>query len=234
MLRFTSFCPTLACTIPLLFFFSLLAVDPPHPLDELIQGTRKLAVNLRHEVSNHLHKRLPVNWQYGVLGHLCFDVCSAPPIMVHAELFRVVLSTLFHISCWCMLSPHRRQCMPSTHIVFSLMGDTYEWNATVDAFLSTHDPSWLMVFYQIFDQFTEAVNANWNSDPEDVPVGSPVGVVSDQRKRMVRFQQESICWSQFLCYLASMGNTQASYISLLELPPFLSKHPKSRFCENTS
>ncbi len=41
--------------ILLFFFVSLLAVDPPHPFDELIQGTRRLVVNLRHEVSNHLH-----------------------------------------------------------------------------------------------------------------------------------------------------------------------------------
>ncbi len=59
-----------AHVILLFFFFSLLAVDPPHPLDELIQGTRRSAVNLWREVSNHLHKRLPVNRQCGVSGHL--------------------------------------------------------------------------------------------------------------------------------------------------------------------
>ncbi len=137
------------------FYLSLLAVDPPHLLDELNQGTRRLAVNLRREDSNHLHNRLPVNWQCSVSGHLRFDVCLAPPIMVHAELFRVVLATLFHIFCWCMLSPHCRQCMPSAHIMFSLMGETCKWNATVDAFLLTHNPSCLMHFYQIFDQVTE-------------------------------------------------------------------------------
>jgi hypothetical protein len=42
--------------ILLFFFFSLLALDLPHPLDELIQGTRRLAVNLWREVSNHLHE----------------------------------------------------------------------------------------------------------------------------------------------------------------------------------
>jgi hypothetical protein len=203
--------------ILLFFFFSLLAADPPHPLDELIQGTRRLAVNLWREVSNHLHQRFPVNRQCSVSGHLRFDVCSAPPIMVHAELFRVVLATLFHIWRWCMLSPHRHQCMPSAHIMFSLMGETCKWNATVDAFLSTHDPSQLMEFYQIFDQVTEKVNANQNSNPEDVPVVLPVGVISDQCKQVVRFWQESI-WSQFLHYLASMGQTHTSYISLLELP----------------
>jgi hypothetical protein len=174
--------------ILLFFFFSLLAVDPPHPLDELIQGTRRLAVNLRREVSDHLHERLPVNQQCSVSGHLHFDVCSAPPIMVHAELFRVVLATLFHICHWCMLlSPHRCQCMPSAHIMFSSMGETCKWNATVNAFLSTHDPSRLMDFYQIFDQVTVRVNANRNSNPEDVPVVLPVGVISDQRKRVVGF-----------------------------------------------
>jgi hypothetical protein len=203
--------------MPYFFFvFSLLAVDPSHPLDEVIQGTKKLAVNLRHEVSDHLHKRLPVNRQCGVSGPLRFDVCSASPIMVHTELFRVVLPTLFHICRWCMLSPRHRQCMPSAHIVFSLMGDTCEWNATINAFLLTHDPSWLMDFYQIFDQVTEGVNANWNSDPDYVPVGSPVGVVLDQHKWMVGFWQESI-WSQFLRYLASIRNIHTSYISLLEL-----------------
>jgi hypothetical protein len=151
------------------FFFSLLAVDPPHPLDELIQGTRRLAVNLRREVSNHLHKRLPVNQQCSVSGHLRFDVCLAPPIMVHAELFRVVLATLFHMCCWCMLSPHHCQCMPSAHIMFSLMGETCKYNATVDAFLSTHNPSRLMDFYQIFDQVIERVNANRNSNPVPTP-----------------------------------------------------------------
>jgi hypothetical protein len=60
--------------------------------------------------------------------------------------------------------------MPSAHIVFSLMGDTCKWNTTVDAFLSTHNLSWLMDFYQIFDQVTEEVNANQNSNPEDVPI----------------------------------------------------------------
>jgi hypothetical protein len=133
------------------FFFSLLAVDPPHLLDELIQGTRRFVVDLRREVSDHLHERSPVNRQCSVSGHLHFDVCSAPPIMVHAELFRVVLATFFHICCWCMLSHHCRQCMPSAHIMFSLMGEPCKWNATLDAFLSTHNPSWLMGFYQIFD-----------------------------------------------------------------------------------
>jgi hypothetical protein len=203
--------------ILIFFFFSLLAVDLPHLLDELIQGTRRLVVNLQCEVSNHLHKRSPVNWQCGVSGHLRFDVSSAPSLMVHAELFRVVLPTLFHICCWCMLSPHCCQCMPSTHIMFSLTGDTCEWNAPANAFLLTHNPSWLMNFYQIFDHVTEGVNTNRNSNPEDVPVGSPVGVVSDQRKQVVRFWQESI-WSQFLHYLASMEKTHTSYISLLELP----------------
>jgi hypothetical protein len=136
--------------------------------------------------------------------------------MLHAELFRIVLPTLFQICCWCMLSPHCCQCMPSAHIVFFLMGDTCKWNATVNAFLSTHDPSQLMDFYQIFDQVTEEVNANRNSNPEDVPVGLPVGVISDQHKLMVGFWQEPI-WSQFLRYLASIGNTHASYISVLEL-----------------
>jgi hypothetical protein len=198
------------------FFFSLLAVDPPHPLSELIQGTRRLAVNLRREVSDHLHKRSPVNWQCSVSGHLHFNVCSAPPMMVHAELFRVVLATLFHICCWCMLSPHRRQCMSSAHIMFSLMGETCKWNVTVDAFLSTHDPSWLIDFYQIFDRVTEKINANRNSDPKDVPVVLPVEVILDQRKWVVGFWQESI-WSQFLHYLASMGQTHTSYNSHLEL-----------------
>ncbi len=46
--------------ILLFFFFNLLAVDLPHPLDELIQGTRRLAINLWREVSDHLHQRLPV------------------------------------------------------------------------------------------------------------------------------------------------------------------------------
>jgi hypothetical protein len=75
-----------------------------------------------------------VNWQCGVSGHLRFDVCSAPLIMLHAELFRVVLPTLLHICRWCKLSTHRCQCMPSAHNVFSSMGDTCKWNATVDAF----------------------------------------------------------------------------------------------------
>ncbi len=202
--------------ILLFLFFSLLAVDPPHPLDKLIQGTRRLPVNLRHEVSDHLHKRLPVNWQWSVSGHLHFDVSLAPPIMVHAELFRVVLATLFHICCWCMLSPHCRQCMTSAHIMFSSMGETCKWNATVDAFLLTHNPSWLMNFYQIFDQVTARVNANRNN-AEDVPVVLPVGVISDQRKQVAGFWQESI-WFQFLRYLASMGQTHTFYISLLELP----------------
>jgi hypothetical protein len=51
-----------------------------------------------------------------------------------------------------------------------------------------------MDFYQIFDQVTEGVNANLNSDPEDVSVGSPVHIVLDQHKWMVGFWQESI-WS---------------------------------------
>ena len=58
---------------------------------------------------------------------------------------------------------------------------------------------------------------NRNSNPEDVPVVLPVGVILDQRKQVVGFRQESI-WSQFLRYLASMGQTHTSYISLLELP----------------
>jgi hypothetical protein len=99
--------------------------------------------------------------------------------------------------------------MPSAHNVFSSMGDTCKWNTNVNAFLSTHNPSRLMDFYQIFDQVLEGVNANWNSDPEEVPAGLPVGIILDQRKRVVRFWQESI-WPRFLHYLASMGNTHAS------------------------
>jgi hypothetical protein len=49
-----------------------------------------------------------------------------------------------------------------------------------------------------------------------VPVVLPARVILDQRKRVVGFWQESI-WSQFLRYLASMGQTHTSYISLLEL-----------------
>ncbi len=74
-----------------------------------------------------------------------------------------------------------------------------------------------MDFYQIFDQVTERFIANRNSNPEDVPVVLPVGVISDQRKRVVGFWQESI-WSQFLRFLASKGQTHTFYISLLELP----------------
>ncbi len=96
------------------------------------------------------------------------------------------------------------------------MGDTCKWNATIDAFLLTRDPSQQMDFYHIFDQIPDGVNANVKSNPEEVPVGSPVGIVSDQRKQAVRFRQESI-WSRFLRYFASIGNTHASYISLLEL-----------------
>jgi hypothetical protein len=107
--------------------------------------------------------------------------------------------------------------MPSAHDVFSLMGDTYKWNATVDAFLSTHNSRRLMDFYQIFDQVPEGVDANWNSNPEEVPVRLPVGIVLDHHKWAVGFRQETI-WSRFLHYLASMGSTHASYISLLELP----------------
>ncbi len=66
-----------------------------------------------------------------------------PPIMVHAELVRVVLLTLFHICCWCKLSTHCCQCMPYTHNALSLMGDTCKWNATVNTFLLTHNLSWL-------------------------------------------------------------------------------------------
>jgi hypothetical protein len=73
-----------------------------------------------------------------------------------------------------------------------------------------------MDFYQIFDQFPEGVNANWNSVSEEVPVGLPVSIVLHQRKRVAGFRQESI-WPRFLHYLESMGNTHASYISLLKL-----------------
>ncbi len=127
-----------------------------------------------------------------VVSQVISVLMSAWPLLLHAELFRVVLETLFHICCWCMLSPHYCQCTPSAHIMFSLMGETCNWNATVNAFLSTHNPSRLMDFYQIFDQVTERVNVNWNSDPEDVPVVLPVGVMSDQRKQVVGFWLESI------------------------------------------
>jgi hypothetical protein len=48
--------------ILLFLFFSILAVDLPHPLDELIQDTRRLVVNLWREVLDHLHERLTVDW----------------------------------------------------------------------------------------------------------------------------------------------------------------------------
>jgi hypothetical protein len=72
--------------------------------------------------------------------------------------------------------------MPSSHNMFSSMGDTCEWNATISALLSTHNPRWLVDFYQIFDQVPEGVNANRNKDPEEVPVGLPVSIVLRQRK----------------------------------------------------
>jgi hypothetical protein len=89
------------------------------------------------------------------------------------------------------------------------MGDTCKWNATIDAFLLNHDPSRLMDFYQIFDQVPEGVNTTQNSNPEGVPIGPPVGIVSRQRKRVAGFRQESI-WSRFIHYLVSMGNTDTS------------------------
>jgi hypothetical protein len=72
--------------------------------------------------------------------------------------------------------------MPSSHNVFSSMGDTCEWNATTNAFLSIHNPCWPVDFYQIFDQIPEGVNAIRNRDPDEVPVGLPVGIVLRQRK----------------------------------------------------
>jgi hypothetical protein len=84
--RFGVMVTYLTHVILLFFFFSLLAVDPPHPLDDLIQDTMRLTVNLWHEVSDYLHKRSTVNWQCGVSGHLNFDVRLPPHIMVQAEL----------------------------------------------------------------------------------------------------------------------------------------------------
>ncbi len=77
--RFGVMVTYLTCVILLFFFSSILAVYPPHPLDELIQDTWRSAVNLRREVSDHGHKRSLVNQQCGVSGHLRFDVCLAPP-----------------------------------------------------------------------------------------------------------------------------------------------------------
>jgi hypothetical protein len=97
------------------------------------------------------------------------------------------------------------------------MGDTCKWNATVDDFLSTHSPSWLMDYCQILDQVPEGVNENRNSDPEEVPVGLAVSIISHQRQQVDGFRQKLI-WFICLCYLESMGNTHTSYNSLLELP----------------
>jgi hypothetical protein len=111
---------------------------------------------------------------------------------------------VFHICRW-------KNCL------LILIGYTCKWNATVNSFVSTHDPSRLMDFYQIFDQVLGGVNVNQNSDPEEVPVGSPISIILDQHKWAVKFRQESI-WSRFLRYLlASMGNTHAANIFLLEL-----------------
>ncbi len=66
--------------ILLFFFFSLLAVDLPHPLDELIQGTRRLAVNLWREVSDYLHKKIPVNWQC-IVSQVTSVLMSARPLL---------------------------------------------------------------------------------------------------------------------------------------------------------
>jgi hypothetical protein len=101
---------------------------------------------------------------------------------------------------------------------FSCMSDTCEWNVTVDNFLSTHDPSCIVNFYQMFDKVPEGVNDNWHSNPEGaVPVGSPVGVGSCQGKQVVGFRQESI-WSTILHYLRTMESITGCYISFLDLP----------------
>ncbi len=88
---------------------------------------------------------------------------------------------------------------------------------TIDNFLSTHDPSCFVNFYQIFDKVPEGVNDNCHSNPEGaVPVESPVGVGSCRGKRVVGFRQESI-WSTFLQYLRTMESTTGCYISFLDL-----------------
>jgi hypothetical protein len=96
--------------------------------------------------------------------------------------------------------------MPSAHNVYSSMGDTCKGNATIDTFLSTHNPSWLMDFYQIFIQVSKGVNATRNSNPEKVPVGLPVGIISDQRKWAIRSAKQDDIYGASNITLPCPGN----------------------------
>jgi hypothetical protein len=114
--------------IVLFLLYSLLAVNPPHPLDELIQHKRRAVINLRRDVSSNLQEKLMVDWQRDVSGCLHSNISFAPPIVVHAELLKIVLRWckpfLLYIHCWCKPFTPCRQRKPSAHNVFSWMGDT--------------------------------------------------------------------------------------------------------------
>ncbi len=145
--------------IVLIFVRSLLSVMPPHPINDLIVNDKNSMVNLRQDISRHLLQEVSmVSWDHGV-SKISSEMSLASSIVVHASLLQVVLAwckrLLFYVRDW--WTKPSIPCCPS-----KVDEDNHEWNAVVDTFLSDHDPSRVMDFYQIFDRILQGVHKNWD------------------------------------------------------------------------
>ena len=200
--------------IVLIFVRSLLSVTPPHPINELIVNDKNSMVNLRQDISSHLLQEVStVSWDHGVLK-ISSEMSLAPPIVVHASLLQVVLAWCKRLSfyvCGWWTKPSI-PCCPS-----KVDEDNHEWNAVVNTFLSDHDPSRVMDFYQIFDRISEGVHKNWDGVSGGGLMRSSIDAGLSLSKGMVGFQQKSL-WSEILCYLGATTSTNSCHISFLDIP----------------
>jgi hypothetical protein len=200
--------------IVLIFVRSLLSVMPPHPINELIINDKNSMVNLRQDISRHLLQEVSmVSWDHCVLK-ISSEMSLAPPIVVHASLLQVVLAwckrLLFYVHGWWTKSSI--PCCPS-----KVDEDNHEWNAVVNTFLSDHNPSRVMDFYQIFDRISEGVHKGWDGVSGGGLMRSSIDAGLSLSKGMVGFQQKSL-WSENFCYLGATTSTNSCHISFLDIP----------------
>jgi hypothetical protein len=191
--------------IVLIFVRSLLSVTPPHTINELIVNDKNSMVNLCQDISSHLLQEVStVSWDHGVLK-ISSEMSLAPSIVVHASLLQVVLAWCkrlsFYVHGW--WTKPSIPCCPS-----KVDEDNHEWNTVVDTFLSDHDPSRVMDFYQIFDRISEGVHKNWDGVSGGGLMRSSIDAGLSLSKGIVGFQQKSL-WSEILCYLGAITSTTA-------------------------
>jgi hypothetical protein len=125
-------------------------------------------------------------YAWGVWGLLACSLL-APPIMVHASLRQIVLAWCEHFS----LYDRGWWTKPSIPCCLSKVTENnHDWNTIVSTFLSDHDPSGVMGFYQIFDRIPEEINGAWNGGVSSVArlMRSSIAAGSSLSKGMVKIQ----------------------------------------------